>query len=336
MATAPNTDNYQLGKGIIYFNQLKDGAYLGERDLGNAPSFTFSIALEKLEHYSSRGGLKAKDKEIISQMTPSVSFTLDEVNADNIALLTLGDSETITQARGNAAAEAVVANKGMRTDLAYRGVSCWTLPYDTGTGLFVVGETIAGAGGATGRVVAVNGDATSGTLTIVRTNTTVFVADEVLTGGTLGAAAVNSVTGGTIGIGTPVIYVQDAANTVTYTAATDYVVDYNTGRLFIPSTSTITDGSTIHVTYEYAALTYTQISSFVNTQIIGSLRFVSDNPAGLDEEIQVWSVSLSPSGDTALIGEDWSSLGFTGEVLKDETGHPDNPYMSIIMNQTLS
>ena len=93
MAVSPSTDNYSLGKGIVYFDQKNTttGLYQGERDLGNAPAFSFNVALEKLEHYSSRGGLTAQDKEIISQITPSAAFTLDEINKQNLSLLTLGN-----------------------------------------------------------------------------------------------------------------------------------------------------------------------------------------------------------------------------------------------------
>jgi hypothetical protein len=341
MATAPNTDNYTLGKGVVYFDQLVSSVYQGERDLGNAPSFTFNIALEKLEHYSSRGGLKAKDKEIISQITPGLAFTLDEVNKENMALLTLGDTSVETQAAGGVAAEEVTANIGKRSDLAYRGITSWNLPYDTGTVIFVVGEVVTGAGGATGIVLSVTGDSTSGTLVIARTNTTAFVDDEAITGSGTGAATVNSSTGGSIYVTTPVILVQDSTDTTTYTEGTDYEIDVSLsdekiGRISILDTFTGTDGETLHVTYGYAALTYTLIAAFANTQIVGKLRFVSDNPAGNQQELEVWSVSLTPSGDTALIGDDWSTLEFAGEILKDETNHPLNPYMSIYMDQELS
>jgi hypothetical protein len=341
MANAPNTDNYTLGKGVVSFNQLVNGAFTGERDLGNAPSFTFSIALEKLEHYSSRGGLKAKDKEIISQITPAVAFTLDEVNKENLALLTLGDTTTVTQTIGSVAAEAVVANLDKRVQLAYRGVESWNLPYDTGTGLFVVGEVVTGAGGAAGIVVAITGVEASGTLHIARTNATAFVDDEVITGDASGAAAVNSATGGSLYVGTPAVLVQDDADSTTYTAGTDYIIeptlsDHSIGRIKFLSTGAITEGETVHVTYGHAALTYTNISAFANTQTLGFLRFVSDNPAGNQQELEIWSVSLTPSGDTAMIGDDWSTLGFTGEILKDETNHPSSPYMNIIMEQANS
>ena len=343
MATAPNTDNYTLGKGVVFFDQLVAGAFQGERDLGNAPSFTFNIALEKLEHYSSRGGLKAKDKEIISQITPGLAFTLDEVNKENLALLTLGDTEVITQTAGSVAAEVVTAPAilGNRVSLANRGVIGWVLPYDDSAAdnvLFVVGEVVTGAGGATGIVTAVTGTATTGTLTIIRTNTTAFVDDEALTGSASGAAEVNSLTGGSLATGTPLILVQDSTDTTTYVSGTDYEIDISLsddsiGRIRIIEDGSITAGETLHVSYQYSALSYTKVSAFANTQVTGQLRFVSDNPAGNQQELIVWTVSLTPAGDTALIGDDWSTLGFAGEILKDETNHPLSPYMDIIMDQ---
>ena len=344
MAISPNTDNYTLGKGVVFFDQLISGVYQGERDLGNAPAFTFNIALEKLEHYSSRGGLKAKDKEIISQITPGLAFTLDEINKENIALLTLGSTSVVTQAIGVATEELLAVKLDKRVDLDYRGIEYWVLPYDTGTFIFVVGEVVTGAGGASGTVVglAAGSDATSGTLYIAKSNATAFVDDEAITGDGTGAAAVASTTGGTLGTGTPIVLVQDAAtNLVTYVAGTDYVIDTTLsddaiGRIKWLSGGTVTEGLAVDITYGYSALTYTMISTFANTQVNGKLRFVSDNPAGTQQELEVWSVSLTPSGDTALIGDDWSTLGFTGEILKDETNHPTNPYMQIIMDQVLT
>lgn len=341
MGMSPSTDNYTLGKGVVSFNQLLSGAFLGERDLGNAPAFNFSIALEKLEHYSSRGGLKAKDKEIISQITPGVSFTLDEVNKENLALLTLGDVTTVTQAAGAAVAEVIVANLGKRVQLAKRGVQSWSLPYDTGTGLFVVGETVTAAGGGTGVVLAVIGDITSGTLVIARTNSTDFVDAGALTGGLAGIAAVASVTGGALNVGAPAVLIQDSADTVTYVEGVDYTLDTTLsddtiGRIKFLEGGTITDVETVHITYQHAALSYTNIAAFAQTQIVGFLRFVSDNPAGEQQELEIWSCSLTPTGDTAMIGDDWSTLGFTGEILKDKVNHPESPYMNIIMEQTLA
>lgn len=242
MALSPNPDNYTLGKGVVFFDQMVSGVYTGERDLGNAPAFTFSVAVEKLAHYSSRGGLKAKDKEVISQITPSLAFTLDEVNAANMALLTLGSAATITQGAGVATAEAITAKLGKRVNLAYREAGLvWNLKYKdvaTNNVIFVKGETVTGAAGATGTVIAIVGNATSGTLVLIKTNATAFVDSEILTGSGTGAAEADGI--GELGT-VPNVLVSDTAGTTFYTQGTDYLVsaplkDDQIGRIFFPET----------------------------------------------------------------------------------------------------
>jgi hypothetical protein len=350
MAYAPSTDNYSLGRGVVYFDKLNSsGVYLGERDLGNAPNFTFNVALEKLEHFSSRGGISVKDKEIISQLTPGLSFTLDEISKENLNLLVMGEITEVVQTAGTVTTtpETVTARLGMRVVLDHREIGAiWNLPYDGGTSDFVEGETVTGDGGATGVVVAVTGTTASGTLSLIKTNATDFIDGETITGdnagasGTGGEADVNSTTGGSAST-VPNVLVQDSAGTTTYEKGTDYDIstslkDDHIGRLFIYSTAdggTITDGETLSVQYAYSASTYHTIDAFAENEIEGRLRFVSDNPAGTDLELEVWRVSLAPDGDTALIGEnEWASMSFTCEVLKDETNHPDNPYMQITIS----
>lgn len=240
-------------KGVVYFDKydFTSSEYTGERDLGNAPAFSFNLALEKLEHFSSRGGLKSKDKEIISQITPGLTFTLDEVNKENLALLTMATLNEVTQTGGNITAETHTAYEGRRINLLYRDISA---------------VTISG-----------------------------------------------------------------------YTSPADYIIDTTLkddviGRIYIVPAAdggTITDGSSIDVDYTYGSITYTEVEAFNETVIEGRLRFVSDNPVGTQQELEAWRVSLTPSGDTAMIGDDWSTLGFSGEILKDTANHPDSPYMTI-------
>lgn len=324
-----STDNYTLGKGIVYFNR-KDavtGVYGGERDLGNAPSFGFTVALEKLEHFSSRGGLKSKDKSIISQVTPSCAFSLDEITNDNLSLLTLGDINTVTQAAGSAIDEVVNVKLGFRQTLAKRKVGTTTLSHGTVTnGPFVVGDTVTGGTStATGKVTVVG----SGFLKVAVASGT-FGAAETIT------SATKTTTTNAAPVFVPgVISVKDGAtNLITYTAGTDYLVDTSVkddliGRIYFPEGSTIVDASTVKITYGYSASTYKQIAAFKQTQVAGFLRFVSDNPAGGNRELQIWSVSLTPTGDTAMIGDGWATIGFAGEILKDAANHPDSPYMTI-------
>ncbi len=345
MALAPNTDNYTLGKGVVYFDRINSsGIYLGERDLGNAPNFTFNVSLEKLEHFSSRGGVNSKDKEIISQLTPGISFTLDELSKENVNMLVLGSLTEVCQIAGTVTTpEIVKAYKGMRSVLSKRSIGAiWNLPYKTGTSDFVLGETVTGAGGGTGVVVAITGSTATGVLSLIKTNATAFVNAEALTGdnagasGTGGEAVVDSTAGGSAST-VPNVLVQNSTQTTTYEKGVDYDIvtslkDDKIGRILILENSTITDGSDIKVQYAYSAATYQKINAYADSQMEGRVRFVSDNPAGNNLELEIWRVSLAPEGDTGLISNEWGTISFTGEVLKDETNHPNNPYMEIIMD----
>jgi len=161
-----------------------------------------------------------------------------------------------------------------------------------------------------------------------------IVDEEVLTGDVAGAAEADGTgTASTV----PNILVQNSDQDMTYVKGKDYDIstslkDDHIGRIFFYADGDITDGQSLKVQYAYAASTYYTIDAFAETEVEGRLRFVSDNPAGIDLELEVWRVSVSPDGDTSLIGDDWSTLQFTGEILKDEINHPDNPYMQIIIS----
>ncbi len=253
----PSTDNYTLGRGVAYFNRrMPDGSYLGERDLGNAPALTFNTALEKLPHLSSRGGLKAKDKEVIVQITPTLALTLDEISVENLSLMSLGDIEKITQSSGSVSDEEHTAHLGRRIELAHRSVSSVVVTLDAG------GTLVAG---------------------------------------------------------------------------TDYVVDTSLkddviGRvLILPTATGVTEGAAIKISYDYGDVEYHRIKMYTQTEIEGAFRYVSDNPVGTQQELRMWRVSLTPGGETSMIGDDWSTLQFTGEVLRDSVNHPDCPYGEFIL-----
>lgn len=89
--TTPSTDNYMLGKGILKFDRFDaDGNSTGLRDLGNVPAFTLQPAIESLDHYSSRAGLKVKDKTVTVQAGLTAKFTIEEYDKENLALALLG------------------------------------------------------------------------------------------------------------------------------------------------------------------------------------------------------------------------------------------------------
>lgn len=92
----PNTQDYNLGRGIIYFAEIDDTTGLPQayRDLGNAPAFSVALEVETLEHQSSREGLRVTDKEVTISQTANVTFTLDELNFENLAEFFAGARDT--------------------------------------------------------------------------------------------------------------------------------------------------------------------------------------------------------------------------------------------------
>jgi hypothetical protein len=67
-----------------------------------------------------------------------------------------------------------------------------------------------------------------------------------------------------------------------------------------------------------------------------AIRFVTDNPAGPNETWYFWRVTLSPNGPFSLIGDEWSTLSFTGEGLSDTVNHSASPYFDIYFVTTTS
>lgn len=97
MPTSPNVQNYHIGKGIVSFKEAGGSSFV---DLGNAPSFVYSPAVEKKEHFSSREGVKTKDFTAITQISATIKVTLDEMTRENLAIFALGEVGTDTDGNG--------------------------------------------------------------------------------------------------------------------------------------------------------------------------------------------------------------------------------------------
>ena len=93
MPASPNVQNYHIGKGIVSFKETGDSVFT---DLGNAPSFVYTPTIEKLEHFSSREGVKTKDFTAITQAGATITFTLDEITGLNLAFFALAELGTDT------------------------------------------------------------------------------------------------------------------------------------------------------------------------------------------------------------------------------------------------
>jgi len=97
-AGVPQTKDYNLGRGALYFADLVSALPNAYRHLGNAPEFNISVEVETLEHQSSLQGLRVTDKEVIISQRISVSVTLDELNFDNVALFFSGETAVFSNA----------------------------------------------------------------------------------------------------------------------------------------------------------------------------------------------------------------------------------------------
>jgi hypothetical protein len=91
MPTPPNVNNYHIGKGIVSFKETGASVFT---DLGNAPSFTYTPTVEKLEHFSSREGVRTKDFTAITQVGATITFTLDEITGYNLTFFALAEQGT--------------------------------------------------------------------------------------------------------------------------------------------------------------------------------------------------------------------------------------------------
>jgi hypothetical protein len=68
-------------------------------DLGNCPKFSFTPEIETLEHFSSREGVKTRDKKVVISQKASLSLELDEITVENLELALLGDTTGATGSR---------------------------------------------------------------------------------------------------------------------------------------------------------------------------------------------------------------------------------------------
>lgn len=108
------SNQYVLGRGKVYFQRFASGTKTpidGERYIGNCPSFSVSATEDKLEHYSSEGGLKVLDASVTLQQTRSGGFKTDNIDKSNLALLFSGISSSLSQTTATAQTQDVKGEK---------------------------------------------------------------------------------------------------------------------------------------------------------------------------------------------------------------------------------
>jgi hypothetical protein len=115
--------NYTLGRGRLYFDRFSAAQVAagiaagtqgeGERYFGNTPEVNMAAAEESLDHFSSEGGIKVKDDSVTLSLDRTGTLTVDNIDAQNLALLFLASGvNTLTQSSATAATWTVTAKKG--------------------------------------------------------------------------------------------------------------------------------------------------------------------------------------------------------------------------------
>jgi hypothetical protein len=113
MAITRETNDYVIPRGVVYFDPFdSSGDTTGERELGNAPSFTIEMTSEKADHYNSQAGLREKDQSVTVQIDRTATLTVDNISLDNLSLFLAGSTSTITQSAASGETDTITVQQG--------------------------------------------------------------------------------------------------------------------------------------------------------------------------------------------------------------------------------
>jgi hypothetical protein len=80
--------NYTIGKGIASFKKTGEASF---RDLGNVIVFEFTPTAEVLDHFSSRTGVKSKDRSVVISTEGELKISMEEFTVENLNLALMGN-----------------------------------------------------------------------------------------------------------------------------------------------------------------------------------------------------------------------------------------------------
>jgi hypothetical protein len=289
-------DDYSIGRGrllladaVLYSGSvaqvLPDRVY---RDIGNCTSFSLSQESETKEHTSFLQGLATKDIELVVSTKMSISFQVDEVSMANMARFVSG--EVWGFETGNA-----VFNAAAVVSTLVPGAENYFI--DTAATDFVFDQwypmTLDLGGGP---ILAFDFEAQATQAITVRKNPTTRTS-----------------TDGTV-----------------LTEGTHYEIDRKAGMIrFAAVAGGLARGDVFRVSWAApgTAKNPTSLSPGVDDELnvvplltnsgrTVALRFIGENPNANNQVtvFDAWAVKLRPDGEMSLIGDDWSTLGFTGAL----------------------
>jgi hypothetical protein len=93
--------NQVLGRGKFYFDPFTDETtkvLTGARALGNVPEASMSVETTTLDHFSSEQATRVKDQSVQLEVNRTLSFTIDSMTDDNLAMFFGGTVSSLSQA----------------------------------------------------------------------------------------------------------------------------------------------------------------------------------------------------------------------------------------------
>lgn len=111
------------------------------------------------------------------------------------------------------------------------------------------------------------------------------------------------------------VVVKDESGENTYEEVTDYEV--SPGGIFIPAASTIVEGSTIKITYDYGAFDLVQAFDSAAGEYEMFFEGLNEARSGKPVLVDVWRSRFGAASNVGFIGQDFAELSVEGKVLKD-------------------
>ena len=95
-----HTNNVVVGAGRVYIDPYANGAYEGERYLGDSEGCTLSVQSESLQVFSGDGPVARRLVDVTTQVTYQFATTVRDISLDNLALFASGTLSTVDVSAG--------------------------------------------------------------------------------------------------------------------------------------------------------------------------------------------------------------------------------------------
>jgi len=104
------------------------------------------------------------------------------------------------------------------------------------------------------------------------------------------------------------------ADTISASVGADYNLDAALGRIEIIEGGAFTGTEELIVDYTPTANTRKRVATSSSASVEGAIRFIASNAKGKQKDVYIPYVTLQPTGDWSMKGDDWQTMGFSIEV----------------------